>query len=314
MSVSSASTNATIGAKERELVFTRVFEAPREMVFEAWTNPKHLAQWYGPHGFTTTIHQMDVRPGGVWRLTMHGPDGTDYKNRLVFIEVAKPERLVYKHEPEEGSEPVTFEVTVTFAWERGNTRVTMRMLFPTTEEMEFVVKKHGAVEGAKQTFARLADLLPKVALAPEAVITRVFDAPRELVFKAWTEPDRLRHWWGSNGFTVLACEVDPRPGGVIRIHSRAPDGAVYHNLGIFEEIVTPELLVFAMDARDQDGNIFLAGVTTVMFAEHAGKTTLTLTIRITGPTPEAAKHAAGMELGWNQSLERLAVELKEHAS
>jgi|HubBroStandDraft_4_1064222.scaffolds.fasta_scaffold59506_2 uncharacterized protein YndB with AHSA1/START domain len=314
MPASNASTKAAASAKDRELIFTRVFDAPRELVFEAWTNPKHLVQWWGPHGFTTTIHQMDVRPGGVWRLTMHGPDGVDYKNRLVFLEVAKPERLVYKHEPEEGCEPVTFEVTVTFAWERGNTRVTMRMLFPSTEEREFVVKKHGAVEGAKQTFSRLADVLPKIAPAPDVVITRVFDAPRELVFKAWTEPGRLSRWWGSNGFTVLSCEADPRPGGIIRIRSRAPDGAVYHNLGAFEEIAPPELLVFAMDARDQDGNIFLAGVTTATFAEHAGKTTLTTTIRITGPTPDAAKHAAGMEMGWNQSLERLAVELKEHAS
>ena len=214
MPVSNASAKTAAAAKDRELIFTRVFEAPREMVFEAWTNPKHLAQWYGPHGFSTTIHQMDVRPGGVWRLTMHGPDGVDYKNRLVFLEVRKPERLVYKHEPEEGSEQVTFEVTVTFAWERGNTRVTMRMLFPTTEEMEFVVKKHGAVEGAKQTLSRLADLLPKIAPSPDVVISRVFDAPRELVFKAWTEPERLKRWWGSNGFTVLACELDPRPGGV----------------------------------------------------------------------------------------------------
>lgn len=313
MPVSNPSTKTAANAEDRELIFTRVFEAPRELVFEAWTNPKHLAQWWGPHGFTTTIHQMDVRPGGVWRLTMHGPDGVDYKNRLVFLEVAKPERLVYKHEPEEGSEPVNFEVTVTFAWERGNTRVTMRMLFPSTEERDFVVKKHGAVEGAKQTLGRLADILPKIALAPEVVMTRVYNAPRELVFKAWTEPERLRRWWGPDGCTVLECEVDPRPGGVIRIRLRAPDGAMYHNPGVIEEIVPPELLVFAMGAEDQDGNIFLAGVTTVTFTEHAGKTTLTMTARITQATRDAAKHATGMQVGWNQAFDHLAVELKEHA-
>ncbi len=313
MPVSSASTKAAPNTADRELIFTRLFEAPRELVFEAWTNPKHVAQWWGPKGFTTTIHEMNVRPGGVWRLTMHGPDGVDYKNRLVFVEVMKPQRLVYKHEPEEGCEPVRFEVTVTFAWERGNTRVTMRMLFPSTEERERVVKKYGAAEGAKQTLGRLADLLPKIAPAPDVVITRVFDAPRELVFKAWTEPERLRRWWGPDGFANLACEVDPRPGGVIRIRSRAPDGTVYHNQGVFEEIVPPELLVFAMDARVQDGNVFLAGVTTVTFTEQAGKTTLTMTARITWPTP-AVKHLAGMKAGWNQALNHFAVELKEHAS
>ncbi len=92
--------------------------AARSLYSEAWTNPKHVPQWWGPQGFTTTIHEMDVKPGGVWRLTMRGPDGRDYKNRIVFIEVAKPERLVYKHEPEKGSEPVSFQTTVTFT-ERG---------------------------------------------------------------------------------------------------------------------------------------------------------------------------------------------------
>ena len=145
--------NATSDITDRELIFTRVFDAPRELVFKAWTDPRHLVQWWGPKGFTTSIYEMDVRPGGVWRLTMHGPDGVDYKNRIVFLEVVKPERLVYKHEPEEGSEPVTFEITVTFAEEGGKTRVTMRMLFPSLAERELVVTKYGAVEGAKQTSA-----------------------------------------------------------------------------------------------------------------------------------------------------------------
>src|SRR5262245_64936028 len=92
---------------DRELIFTRIFDAPRELVFAAWTDPQHLAQWWGPQGFTTTIHEMDVRPGGVWRLTMHGPDGRDYRNRIVTLEVLKPERLVFRHEPDRESEPVT---------------------------------------------------------------------------------------------------------------------------------------------------------------------------------------------------------------
>jgi uncharacterized protein YndB with AHSA1/START domain len=95
MAVSTGSVSAATEAADRELVFTRVYDAPRELVFEAWTDPKHLTQWWGPNGFTTTIHEMDVRPGGVWRLVMHGPDGKDYNNRIAFLEVVKPERLVY---------------------------------------------------------------------------------------------------------------------------------------------------------------------------------------------------------------------------
>jgi uncharacterized protein YndB with AHSA1/START domain len=307
--------NATSDITDRELIFTRVFDAPRELVFKAWTDPRHLVQWWGPSGFTTSVYEMDVRPGGVWRLTMHGPDGVDYKNRMVFLEVVKPERLVYKHEPEEGSEPVTFETTVTFAKEGAKTKVTMRMLFPSLAEREFVVKKHGAIEGAKQHLGKLAEYLQKMAPGadtqiPELVITRVFDAPSELVFKAWTQPERLKRWWGPNGFTNAVCEIDPRPGGTVRIHMRAPDGTVYPNQGVVQEIVPPERLVLAMGVADSQGNIILEGVSTVTLSEQGGKTTLTLRARITKSITEvAAMHIAGMEQGWSQSLDHLAAEL-----
>ena len=127
MPVSNAHAKAASDTADRELIFTRVFDAPRELVFKAWTDPRHLMQWWGPKGFTTSVYEMDVRPGGVWRLTMRGPDGVDYKNRIVFLEVVKPERLVYKHEPEKGSEPVSFETTVTFAEEGGKTRLTLQI-------------------------------------------------------------------------------------------------------------------------------------------------------------------------------------------
>ena len=156
MAVSDASASPAANTSEWELVFTRVFDAPRELVFEAWTNPKHLAQWWGPRGFTNTIHEMNVRPGGVWRLVMHGPDGVDYHNKMVFLEVVKPERLVYKHQPEDGYEPVDFEVTVTFAKWGNKTGLTLRMVFPSAEQRDYVVKKHGAIEGAKQTLDRLS--------------------------------------------------------------------------------------------------------------------------------------------------------------
>ncbi len=139
---------------DREIVSARVFDAPRELVWKAWVDPKHVAQWWGPKGFTNTIHEMDVRPGGVWRFAMHGPDGTDYKNEIVFIEVVKPERLVYDHV----SGP-RFHVTATFADEGGKTKLTMRMVFPTVEERDNTIKKFGAVEGLNQTLGRLGEHL-----------------------------------------------------------------------------------------------------------------------------------------------------------
>jgi uncharacterized protein YndB with AHSA1/START domain len=147
---------------DREIVNTRVFDAPRELVYEAFTNPKHVAQWWGPRGFTNTIHEMDVRPGGVWRLTMHGPDGTDYPNRIDFIEVVKAERLVYTHGDglEDGRNH--FHVTVTFTEEGGKTTLTMRSIFPTAEERDHVVREYGAIEGGRETLARLAEYLPRM--------------------------------------------------------------------------------------------------------------------------------------------------------
>lgn len=141
----------------REVVIRRVFDAPRELVFEAWTNRDHVGRWWGPRGFTSTIQEMDVRPGGVFRLTMHGPDGTDYPNRIVFTEVVRPERLVYWHGDD--NDPQQFHVTVTFEEDGYRTSLTLRSLFPTAEARDFVVEKHDAIEGGKQHLERLAEHL-----------------------------------------------------------------------------------------------------------------------------------------------------------
>ena len=147
---------------DREIVVTRLLDAPRELVFEAWTDPLHVAQWWGPNGFTNTIQEMDVRPGGVWRLIMHGPDGVDYPNRIDYIEVVRPSRLVYNHSGPEEDEHPQFHVTVTFEEEDGKTRLTMRSVFPTAAERDHVIKEYGALEGANQTMGRLAEYLERM--------------------------------------------------------------------------------------------------------------------------------------------------------
>ena len=140
----------------------------------------------------------------------------------------------------------------------------------------------------------------------ELVMTRIFDAPREVVFKAWTDPERVKRWWGPKGFTNPVCELDPRPGGAIRIHMRAPDGVVYPMTGVFNEIVEPERLVFTSGALDAKGNPLFEVLTTVTFAEHGGKTKLTMHAKVMMATAAAAPHLAGMEMGWSQTLDRLA--------
>jgi len=149
---------------DREIFITREFSAPRELVWEAMTNPKHVVNWWGPRGFTTTIEEMDVRPGGVWKHIMRGPDGTNYPNKSIFKEIVKPERIVYSHGGRrEGGPGVSFVATWTFETvEAGRTRLTLRQIFPSAAERDFIVKEFGAIEGGKQTLERLGEYLPKM--------------------------------------------------------------------------------------------------------------------------------------------------------
>src|SRR6266849_4606142 len=125
----SARDKATEALADRQIVTTRVLDAPRERVFRAWADPDHLTRWWGPRGFRSTFQEFDMRQGGLWRFVMHGPDGVDYKNESVFVEVVKPERIVFQHV----SGP-RFQVTATFAEEAGKTRLTFHMLFATAAE------------------------------------------------------------------------------------------------------------------------------------------------------------------------------------
>jgi uncharacterized protein YndB with AHSA1/START domain len=157
-------TSAAGNTADREIVITRVFDAPRELILDAWTDPKQVVRWWGPRGFTTTIHEMDVRPGGVWKQTMHGPDGTDYPNRSVFIDVVKPERIVYSMAGGKKGDPGhQFEATWTFDAQGDKTKLTLRMLFPSAEIRERIAKAYGVIEGGNQTLDRLGEHLMEMS-------------------------------------------------------------------------------------------------------------------------------------------------------
>jgi uncharacterized protein YndB with AHSA1/START domain len=143
----------------RQLVVTRLLKAPRELVFDVWTDPKHVARWWGPAGFTNTIHKMEARTGGEWRLTMHGPDGRDYPNFIKFIEVVRPSRLVYKHATEKEDEPGQFITTVAFESQGKHTLLTMSALFDSPEDLAFVIREYGADKGAIENLDRLEAFL-----------------------------------------------------------------------------------------------------------------------------------------------------------
>ena len=140
---------------ENELAISRLLNAPRELVFHMWSDPRHITHWWGPHGFSTTTYAMDFRPGGEWRFCMHGPDGRDYPNRITYLEIAAPERLSYQHGG--SGEPVDFEVQVTFERVGEQTRLTMRMIFPSAAARVHVIDTYGADKGLTETIGRLAD-------------------------------------------------------------------------------------------------------------------------------------------------------------
>jgi len=146
----------------------------------------------------------------------------------------------------------------------------------------------------------------------EVIITRVLNAPRELVFQAWTDPVHMARWWGPKDWTNPVCELDVRVGGAWRIVMRAPDGGDYPCAGVYREIVPPERLVFTNDAFDQAGTPLLQGLTTVTFEELGGKTQLTVKARAVGLVPYAPMMLKGMEAGWSQSLDRLTGYIASH--
>ncbi len=313
---SSRKSKAATPDAAREITATRVFDAPRELVWQMWSDPFQIVRWWGPKGFSTTMHEMNFRPGGNWRFVMHGPDGRNYDNHSVYREIVEPERIVYSHL----SGPL-FDATATFKDLGGRTEVTVRMVFATAELRENVAREFGAVEGLHQTLGRLGEELSNVqrasqsAMATPVVITRSFDAPREIVFEAFTDAKQLAKWWGPRGFTNPVCEADARPGGEIRIDMRAPDGKTYPMGGRFREIVPPERLVFTTTAfSDADGVPQFENLNTITFAESGGQTRLTLRVEILHANPAAFAALSGMKEGWNQSFDRLSEVVSEAAA
>jgi uncharacterized protein YndB with AHSA1/START domain len=147
--------NTSIENSDRKIISTRLFDTPRETVFKAWTDPKLLAEWWGPNGFTNTFEEFDLSPGGHWRFVMHGPDGKNYRNHSTFIEITSPERIVFDH-----VSPPTFRVTATFENESGKTEITFQMVFESAEVCANL--KHILVPSNEQNFDRLEALLKKI--------------------------------------------------------------------------------------------------------------------------------------------------------
>ena len=155
MAATSSGGESQHATTDREIVMSRVISAPRELVFEAFTQVRHLSRWWGPDGFSTTTRSFEFRAGGNWDFVMHGPDGTDYQEWITWREIAPPERIALLH-GESREDPNAFESVLAFEPDGDETRIVMRTVFPTKELRDEAVEKYHAIEGGEQTLSNLA--------------------------------------------------------------------------------------------------------------------------------------------------------------
>jgi uncharacterized protein YndB with AHSA1/START domain len=306
-------------AKANELHLSRVFDAPVKAVWDAWTDPEQVAQWWGPRGFTITTHSKDLRPGGTWVYTMHGPDGTDWPNRTLYHEVEKHKKLVYDHGGNDDRPPL-FRVTVTFAEVKPNkTRMEMTMALATAEAAE-ETRKFIKKAGGNSTWDRLAEYLEKGSTGKETfVINRSFDAPREVMFDMWTDPKHVSQWMPPTGFTMQYIRADIRPGGG-SFYSMTGSGFTMYGRAKYLEIRRPDRIVYTQEFVDEKENVTrhpkaptwpAAMLTTVELTEEGpSQTRVTVTWEVYGPaTPEEMATftgaRAGMTGGWTGSFDKL---------
>ncbi|CAN5236030.1 hypothetical protein BH11PLA2_BH11PLA2_35790 [soil metagenome] len=285
---------------DREIIISRVFDYPRELVWKAWTQPEHVCQWWGPNGFTTTLHVHDFRVGGMWHHTMHGPDGVDYPNKVIFTDIVPLERVAYKIAGGREDGPgIHFVATWTFETVDGTkTRLTGRMLFDTVAERDLVVREYKAVEGGKQTLAKLDAYLTEV-LPREFVTTRLFHATRKQLFNAFADPKVLAAWWGPQGFTSTIEQFDFKPGGQWKFVMHGPDGSDYPNHCEFDEVDDAKRIVFC---HLQPMHSFRM---TMLFTDEVGQTRLTWRM-LFDTAEEAERLRAFIPAANEQNFDRLA--------
>lgn len=301
-----------------EIKITRVYDAPVATVWDAWVDPVQAAQWWGPRGFTITTHSKDLRVGGIWHYTMHGPDGTNYPNKTVYHEVETHQKLVYDHGGNDTQAPL-FRVTVLFAEKDGKTTMDMTMSLPSAEALA-QTQKIIRDAGGNATWDRLAEYLQKRAKGREIfVINRTFAAPLDLMFDVWTKPEHMAQWMAPKGFQMELYVADIRAGGKT-FYKMWGSGIEMYGKAQFREVEKPSRLVYTQQFCDKDENLSkhpLAPVwpetmqTRVDFvAEDAHHTRVTITWEPTGNVTDAELQAfiterRGMTQGWTGSFDKL---------
>ena len=305
--------------KPNEIHLTRVYDAPVAVVWDAFTDPAQVAQWWGPRGFTLTTHSKDLRPGGFWIYTMHGPDGVDYPNKALYHEVEKHSKLVYDHGGNDDRPPL-FRVTVLFSESDGKTTMDMTMTLSSAEKAA-ATRKFIKEVGGNSTWDRLAEYLDETENGKDSfVINRSFEAPIGVVFDMWTDPGHLSRWQPPTGFAMKILRADFREGGSCFFRMSNGEGITFHGRFDYREIVRPCRIVYLQQFCDEAGNAarhpgfpeFPAAMqTTVLFAPEGEQATrITVISEIHGAASareiEAFRNERpGMTLGWTGSFDKL---------
>ena len=315
-----------VSEQTKDLVIERVFDAPRELVWQAWTDPEMFMRWWGPATFTSPTCQMDVRPGGRYVWSMRDPDGNDYYSAGAFLEVVPPERLVYTDSfaDKDGNIippsaygmsdafPTAIKVTVTF--EDLGKRTKMRTVF---SDMPDGPESEMTAAGYNESLDKLANVVTRhVRLdidRPNLTITiaRDFDAPLEVVWRALTEPALLAQWWGQPGSPMSVDKHDLRVGGEWRFVERDAAGNEYAFRGVFREIEPSRRIVQTFEYEPMAGHVILE---TMTLTESDSRTTLTAIEQFDSIEDLEGMYQSGMEDGTEKSYNQLAALLQKLAA
>ncbi len=305
-------------AKANEIQLTRIYDAPVKLVWEAWTDLKHVEKWWGPRGFTLTTKSKDLRPGGKWIYTMHGPDGTDYPNVTTYHEVVKYEKLVYDHGANAEREKL-FTVTATFREEKGKTTLTMTMTLPTPEAAK-ATKQFIKNANGNSTWDRLGEYLENESSGKDIfVIHRSFPANIETVFELWVNPEHFAKWLGPSGASMHFLTANVEEGGASHWSMTTSDGQTKYGKLNYKKISPPHLFVYTQNFCDKEGNLAKPPfspsypdklLTTVTFSEEEEEARVAVRWEIFGEATEAERQTfhdlkAVMTGGWSESFDRL---------
>ena len=290
------------------LEIVRIFDAPRQLVYAAWTTPEHLAKWSAPKCFTIPEATTNFQKGGTYYAHMRSPSGDDHRVQGKYLEIVEGKRIVMTHGWLDGACHAGPETIVTVTFEDVGKKTKMTFI---QEGFTSTAARDGHAEGWNSCFDLLAEHLAQLGSSDrEIVVTRLLEAPRDLVFAAFNDPDHISQWWGPNGFTTTTYEMNVRPGGQWLFTMHGPDGTDYPNRIRYTDVRPPEFLAYDHDGGEDgdDKHRFKAIVT---FETEGRKTRVTM--RLVSATPEQREEMAkfGAIEGGNQTLARLEVYLAQ---